>query len=136
MFPNHLNAFLEFCIAKRYFKMDQFCSEVNKFPYDEGELNAKPHLDLTLDELKKQNNSGMPLTSMQTFHLFINLPFILKKLLQSSNFPQYRAILICVDILSLCFAITITQNTYKQLSHFIKMHNDLFTTLYPGKIKF
>jgi len=134
--PNHLNAFLAFCVTKGYFKMDQFCSEVNNFPYGEAELNSKPHLDLGLDELKKQNNLGMPLTSMQTFNLFINLPFILKKLLQSSDFPHYHAILICVDILSLCFATTITYNTHEELSHFIKVHNNLFKKLYPGKMKF
>lgn len=78
----------------------------------------------------------MPLTSMQTYQLFINLPFILKKLLQSSDFPQYRAILICVDILSLCFTTTITVNTSEQLSRFIKAHNDLFRQFYPGKMKF
>jgi hypothetical protein len=119
-----------------YFRLGQFCSEVNNFSYAEGELNAKPHLNLTLDELKKQNNMGMPLTSMQTFNLFVNLPFILKKLLQSSDFPQYHALLICVDILSLCFATTITYDTHQQLSHFIKIHNSLFKKFYPGKMKF
>ena len=73
---------------------------------------------------------------MQTYHLFVNLPFILKKLLQSSDFPQYRAILICVDILSLCFATTITAKTSEQLSHFIKAHNNLFRQFYPGRMKF
>ena len=121
---------------KNYFSLDQFCLEVNNFSYAEHELNSKPHLDLTLEDLKKQNNLGMPLTSMQTFNLFINLPFILKKLLQSSDFPQYHAILICVDILSLCFATTITDSTHQQLSHFIKVHNNLFRELYPGKMKF
>ncbi|CAF3105178.1 unnamed protein product [Rotaria socialis] len=76
------------------------------FPYQGDELNSKPYLDLSSDGLKKQSNAGMPLTSMQMFYLFINLPFIVKKLLHSSNFQQYHAILICVDILSLCFATT------------------------------
>ncbi|CAF1315941.1 unnamed protein product [Adineta steineri] len=134
--PNHLNAFLDFCVNKGYFRLEQFCLEVNNFPYCEGELSSKPHLGLAFGDLKKQNNLGMPLTSMQTYNLFINLPFILKKLLQSSNFIQYRAILICVDILSICFATNITNNTHLQLSNFIKVHNELFRQLYPGKMKF
>ncbi|CAM4792491.1 unnamed protein product [Rotaria magnacalcarata] len=134
--PNHLNAFLDFCSTAGYFTMDQFCREVNRFPYDESELNSKPHLDLASADLKKQNNLGMPLTSMQTFYLFINLPFILKNLLHSSDFPQYQAILICVDILSLCFSNTISITTPDQLRSCIKKHNDLFRRLYPGKMKF
>ncbi|CAF3810936.1 unnamed protein product [Rotaria magnacalcarata] len=134
--PNHLNAFLDFCVTNSYFTMNEFCREVNQFPYDETELKSKPHLDLAADELKKQNNLGMPLTSMQTFHLFINLPFILKKLLNSSNFPQYQAVLICVDILSLCFAHTINSSTHDQLHQFIIKHNYQFKQLYPGKMKF
>jgi hypothetical protein len=116
--------------------MNDFCREVNHFPYEEAELNSKPYLDLAADELKKQNNLGMPLTSMQTFHLFINLPFILKKLLQASDFPQYHAVLLCVDILSLCFATTINHTTHTQLHDFINTHNAAFKELYPGKMKF
>ena len=134
--PNHLNVFLDFCTRTGYFTMDQFCQELNRFQYDEGELNSKPQLDLTLSDLTKQKNLGMPLTSMQIFHLFVNLPFILKKLLHSSHFPQYQAILICVDILSLCFANTINITTPDQLRCCIKKHNDLFRHLYPGKMKF
>ena len=118
--PNDLNAFLDFCTTTRYFTMDQFCQEVNRFQYDDGELNSKSQLDLTLSDLTKQNNLGMLLTSMQIFHLFVNLPFILKLLLRSSHFPQNQAILICVDILSLCFANTINITTPDQLRYCIK----------------
>jgi hypothetical protein len=105
--------------------MNEFCQEVNQFPYEQAELHSKPYLKLRADELKKQNNLGMPLTSMQTFYLFTNLPFILKKLLQSSDFPQYRAILICVDILSLVFATVINHTTHEQLHNFINIHNEV-----------
>lgn len=134
--PNHLNAFLDFCIRKRYFKLEEFCAAVNGFNYSDCESTSKPHLDMKVEDLKKQNNLGMPLTSMQVFNLFINLPFILKKLLQSSVFPQYEAILICVDILSLCFATTVTIDTPSQLSHCIKKHNAMFAEFYPTKMKF
>lgn len=116
--------------------MVQFCQEVNQFRYDESELRSKSQLDMALGDLRKQNNLGMPLTSMQTFYLFVNLPFILKKLLRSSDFPQYQAILLCVDILSLCFSNTINSTTPDQLHSCIKKHNDLFRQLYPGKMKF
>ncbi|CAM4786110.1 unnamed protein product [Rotaria magnacalcarata] len=131
--PNHLNAFLDFCSTAGYFTMDQFCREVNRFPYDESELNSKSHLDLASADLKKQNNLGMPLTSMQTFYLFINLPFVLKNLLHSSDFPQYQASLICVDTLSLCFSNTISITTPDLLRSCIKKHNDLFRRLYPER---
>ena len=106
------------------------------FPYVGDELDSKPQLNLASDGLKKQNNLGMPLTSMQTFQLFIKLPFILKKLLHSSNFLQCHAILICVDILSLCFAVTITEYNHKQMAYFIKLHNDLLRKFDPDKTKF
>ena len=109
---------------------------MNTFNYSENKSSAKPRLDMKPEDLKKQSNLEMPLTSMQTFNLFINLPLILRKLLQSSRLPQYRAILICVDILSLCFATAITADTPQQLSHCIKAHNTLGAELYPIKMKF
>ncbi len=136
MLSNHLNAFLDFCLTKGYFRINDFCREVNQFPYEGSELHSKPYLNLSADELKKQNNLGMPLTSMQIFYLFINLPFILKKLLQSSDFLHYRIILLCVDILSLTFATVINHTTHEQLNRFINTHNEHFKNLYPGRMKF
>ena len=66
----------------------------------------------------------------------INLPFIPKNLLQSSDFLQCQVISICMDTLSFCFARIITHEMPEQLPHFIKMENKLFRRLYPGKMKF
>ena len=106
------------------------------FPYVRDELDSKPQLDLIPGALKKQNNLGIPLTSMQTFYLFIILPFILNILLHSSNFSKYHAILISVNIFSIHFSVTIAENTHKQLAYLIKPHNDLLRKLCPSKMKF
>ncbi|CAF1220764.1 unnamed protein product [Didymodactylos carnosus] len=95
--------------------LDDFCSAVNNFTYSKTEESSKPHLDLTIAKLREQNNTSLPLTSI--------------------NFEQYRLILYVVDILSICFATEVHETTHIILKKLIEHHNRQFQQLYPTLAK-
>ncbi|CAF1291738.1 unnamed protein product, partial [Didymodactylos carnosus] len=130
----HLNAFLQHCVDANRFTMAQFCLVINEFSFDVSENLSKPCLNMRIEELRN-STTGLPLDAMQTYHLSMNLPFILRKLLKNSTFPAYDAILLLVDIVNLIWASEADDQTVLQLQKSTLLHNKLYKQLYPDKLK-
>ncbi|CAF1558182.1 unnamed protein product, partial [Didymodactylos carnosus] len=81
------------------------------------------------------NKRRLPLDAMQVYYLYINLPHILRTLLFNSKFEHYDAILLLVDIVSLCYASEVDEISVRQLEGVILHHNHLVRKLYPNTLK-
>ncbi|CAF1494364.1 unnamed protein product [Didymodactylos carnosus] len=130
----HLNAFLQICVETNRFTLPQFCKGLNEFPYSGSESLSKPSMNITIEDLKNWA-SGFPLDAMQMYYLFMNLPYILRKLLKNSQIPAYEAILLLVDIVNLTWSSEADDQTVLELQESIIKHNKLYKHLYPANIK-
>ncbi|CAF1127806.1 unnamed protein product [Didymodactylos carnosus] len=88
-----------------------------------------------LDGIKKLSTDGLPLDAIQVYHLFINLPYILKILLHNSAFEALECLFLLVDIVSLVYASEADDTTVDQLQECILQHNRLYKKLYPNTLK-